>query len=1158
MVDLNPVASNRTDLGRTVAGSINEMLEKYRLGANGEKNVSIATAYINPAGYALIAEELGKVSRVRLLIGAEPDFGADNSVIRGDQSAELALRSALNDHEIWLAAERDLAGFTKKAVSSAQQMVEWLESNSNGIPVVEVRRFNKGFLHGKSYLIEADLSSSVIAGSSNFTHAGLSVNAELNLATSGSPGHVKDVREWFDHYWDQSDEFDLAELYKTQWAPHQPWTIFLRMLQELYGPDMSDEGATGRLGLTEFQRDGVARMRRLLKQNGGVLVADEVGLGKSYLAGEVIKTATEENYQRALIICPAALKKSMWMPFLKDHNFKYDVAVFSFEEIRNRMKEPEAPEENASVADRADYKDKLRNWEKFKIEIASYALVVVDEAHNLRNSATSRAEAIDRVLLSGKHPKQVILLTATPVNNSLSDLETLIKYFVRNDAQFANIGIPSIRSYIKRAQDTDPDNLTPEHLFDLMDQVAVRRTRKFVKENYGNDKVVIRGVEQTIKFPTARSYRIEYELDEDGKKLVDAMLYALEVDELEVGNNSYNFRRGDVKHLMLARYTPSAYRVSGDLESHQITNAGLLRSALLKRLESSPAALERTLLRLSTAHETFIKALKAGFVIIGAALSELTNTEDDDFINVLEELDVENRRDVELASEYRLKELLEDVESDKKLIDELRLLASAARTGSDPKYNELVRQLIEIAKASKSIEPVLATPGDRRKVIVFSTYADTIHDLFERLSIELETTQNPDLLVYKGRLAPPIMGTYASTLAAGDSGGVDQGGRASTLAEFAPETAGEYDEDGNPIDKDLFDILFTTDVLSEGVNLQQAGQIVNYDLPWNPMRIVQRHGRIDRIGSKHDYVHLGLFFPADLLNEMLQLEATLQRKLAQANAAVGEHIEVLAKSKDRFDVILHDKSMKEMDAFLEARGGDNAISGEEFRRRLFKYMNDHPQGTEASRLPFGSGSGFINTSVPVTGYAFCAKIGEHGKPWFRFVKTDKNWDPEIREDGSVVMSSESLVALKASDPRHESTPRDLSDEAYSKAFDSWQLAKNSILLDWNHLADARNIGTKAPASFRKAFDYISQNCTFLEAEELTQLLKRLSAVPSRKIELAVGRALNQEASSDEIIKNIIQILDDGGIQAPPKPEPLPAVNEHEVRLVVWMAVQGSK
>jgi hypothetical protein len=155
------------------------------------------------------------------------------------------------------------------------------------------------------------------------------------------------------------------------------------------------------------------------------------------------------------------------------------------------------------------------------------------------------------------------------------------------------------------------------------------------------------------------------------------------------------------------------------------------------------------------------------------------------------------------------------------------------------------------------------------------------------------------------------------------------------------------------------------------------------------------------------------------------------------------------------------------------------------------------------------------------------------------------------------MSSESLVALKTSDPKHESTPRELSDEAYSKAFDSWQLAKNSIFLDWNHLADARNIGTKAPASFRKAFDYISHNCTFLESEDLTNLLRRLSAVPSRKIELAVGRALTQEASSDVIIKNIIQILDDGGIQAPPKPEPLPAVNEHEVRLVVWMAVQGS-
>ena len=133
------------------------------------------------------------------------------------------------------------------------------------------------------------------------------------------------------------------------------------------------------------------------------------------------------------------------------------------------------------------------------------------------------------------------------------------------------------------------------------------------------------------------------------------------------------------------------------------------------------------------------------------------------------------------------------------------------------------------------------------------------------------------------------MGSYAKTHERGRTGGVDQGGRAATIAGFAPQTAGPRNAAGEATAKDEFDILFTTDVLAEGVNLQQACQMINYDLPWNPMRIVQRHGRIDRIGSKHDYVHLGLFFPAERLDELLEFEERLERKLALADApSVGE------------------------------------------------------------------------------------------------------------------------------------------------------------------------------------------------------------------------------------------------------------------------------
>ncbi len=277
-----------------------------------------------------------------------------------------------------------------------------------------------GFLHGKAYLVEDGAAQAAIAGSSNMTYAGLAHNAELNLGTGGGTSSAGKVREWFEYFWSLSDPYDLAELYGRLWEPHTPWSIYLRMLWELYGEHLdADENPNVRTGLnlTRFQADGVARMERLLDEHGGVLVADEVGLGKTFLAGEVIYRTANINRQRVLIVAPAALKTSMWEPFLVTHDFSRWVKVYSYEEVRNRLDPDKGPIHN------------------FLQEIEDYSLVVIDEAHNLRNSGAQRSGAVDRVITAG-NPKKVVLLTATPVNNSLTDLETLIKYFIRDDARF--------------------------------------------------------------------------------------------------------------------------------------------------------------------------------------------------------------------------------------------------------------------------------------------------------------------------------------------------------------------------------------------------------------------------------------------------------------------------------------------------------------------------------------------------------------------------------------------------------------------------------------------------------------------------------------------------------------------------------------------------
>ena len=1128
----------------TVADKVNELFRRLRENKVTPPPIAIATAYINPPGFALLANELETAPRVRLLLGAEPDAESVRAITSGDSDQDARRDSAIETHQAWLEAERDTMGFAREPTAAAKRMVEWLRSvDSGGSSRVEVRRYAGGFLHGKAYLVEDDATQAAIAGSSNMTYAGLAHNAELNLGTGGGTSSAAKVREWFEHFWKLSDPYDLADLYGRLWEPHTPWVIYLRMLWELYGEHLDvEENPNQRTGLnlTRFQADGVARMERLLDEHGGVLVADEVGLGKTFLAGEVIYRTANINRQRVLVVAPAALKTAMWEPFLHTHDFSRWVRVYSYEEVRNRLDPDKGP------------------IDAFLQEIADYSLVVIDEAHNLRNSGAQRSGAVDRVITAG-NPKDVVLLTATPVNNSLIDLETLIKYFIRDDARFASLGIPSIREYIKQAQAIDPANLTPEHLFDLMDQVAVRRTRKFVKEHYANELIIgPDGTPTTIKFPQPKVRRIDYDLNEDGVALIDAMVYALDDPTDPHSVRAWEDRSRDPKRLMLARYLSSMYTVDHDLQEYQITNAGLLRSGLLKRLESSPHALSASLENMIASHEAFLDGLAKGYVLKGEALSDWVSSDSDDLDDFVAEFD--NVDQIESTDGYHLDELQGDVESDIALLHELRDLANVVLDGIEPKVAKLIEELTQIAKDAQRVDPRGLSHADRRKLIVFSAFTDTIIPIQEAIveAVETAPTGSP-LADYKGRIAPPIMGSYAKVHERGASGGVDQGGRASTIAGFAPQTAGPRNAAGQPTAKDEFDLLFTTDVLAEGVNLQQAGQMINYDLPWNPMRIVQRHGRVDRIGSKHDYVYLGLFFPAERLDALLELEARLERKLALADAAVGAG-EVLPGRGPGHEVNLaDDQVIDEFEKLLDAGGSSASLSGEEYRRRLYGAFSMEPMmKADVLGLPYGSGSGFVNPIVHGNGFVFCIKLGDSPKPWFRYVPATEDWSVRHDEDGLPIVSGDTLISLRVADPEQATAERWLPDEVYDKAFDAWQVARDSAYSAWKELTDPNAFQPDLPLSFRDAYSLVLKRGAYLGKDVQIELANRLRSVPSAKVSRQVRGALNQGRTDEERIALVSEVLDEAGITAPPPREPLPDIEEHEARLVTWMAVRGTR
>ncbi len=1132
-------ATNNPETQETVAEQIRILIDGSLRELRTPPNMAIASAYINVAGFSLIADQLEAIPRVRLLLGAEPEAGVGPVEVADYLYDHDWLAEVLASHDNWLSAERDLTAFTLADDRNVRRLVAWLTStDGEGFLRVEVRRFAKGFLHGKAFIVDHSTHAAVLAGSSNLTYAGLMTNRELNLGYPNTAStHL--VQNWFNELWEESEIYGLADLYAAKWEEHSPYLIFMRMLSLLYGDQEADLALETKLELTGFQRDGVARALRLVDANGGVLICDEVGLGKTFIAGEICRRAIDVDRQRVLILCPAAVKETVWEKFLDERFPRRHATVLSYDELRNR------------IEDEAD-------GGEFRRTLDDYALVVIDEAHNLRNVSTQRSKVVNE-LLGGKFPKKTVLLTATPVNNSLMDLQVLVSYFIKNDGAFASIGIPSIRGYIADAKRLDPESLSPQHLFDLMDQVAVRRTRRFVKRNYRSDTFRSpSGAMVPIKFPTHRVKRLDYGTTELGAELLRRVLDAIMIRDDDDLVLTFSNRHIRPDRLMLARYATSAYLKSGEIESFQVANSGLLRSALLKRLESSPKALASTLATMVGSHNAFLSALDQGYVLSGEALAEWSSSLGDDLEEVLAELDNEKSGTQVLRAEaFHVRELREDIEADRQLLIELQALAEKVASDGDKKAERFIDEIREIARQAEATDKSGLSASDRRKTVIFSTFTDTISDLHDKVNraIELALPSDP-ISHFRGRICDPIYGA---------KGGTDQQLRAREIMRFAPRTAGTLTDQGLPTTDDRYDLLFTTDVLSEGVNLQQAGRMINYDLPWNPMRLVQRAGRIDRIGSNHDYITIGCFFPEAKLDELLHLEATLIRKLAYADAAIGTG-EILPGQKSKADVVLTD-TREQIDALrsekpdiFEGEGDLGAISGEEFRRRLFQATHENSYFQEKlSRLPFGSGSGFISSSAKTNGYVFCIKMGKQEKPWFRFVPTDENWNPiaVIHETGpqGFEISEDTLTALSNADPGSEQTPRVLTPLIYEKAFLAWEFATLHAYNAWSYLTNPNNLRPELDRAFRDATELVLDNGAFLGPDAQQELAERLSGRWGFDVKKAVRQVLNDESSTPRTkIERLIVLADEFGLRIPKPAQPLPVISKEEVRLVAWIAI----
>jgi len=1090
------------DGGQTVAAALAAHFNSLRMALSGPLELSICTAYLNPAGFSLIAEQLESFDGVRLLLGADPDVSTSkmrpltDTFVDPDQQR---LIRALEGQKKTMDEDRNLLGFEYHTDETARRLVRWLRSGK-----VQVRRYDEGFLHGKAWIYTSG-PKSVIAGSSNFTYAGLATNKELNLGQY-QPYVVDRVKDWYDRLWDRSKEFDLAALFAARYEEHSPWLIYLRMLYERYGNEIEQEERRPGVGinLTSFQEDGVARARRILRDQRGVLVADGVGLGKSFIAGALLREAIVDRRQRALLIAPAALRDGPWRTFQERHADFYFECV-SFEELM--------------LDERLSPTGKGR---KLRAGINEYALVVIDEAHGFRNPDTDRAGAL-RKLLQGTPPKNLVLLTATPVNNTLWDLYYLLSYFVRNDAAFAHGGVRSLRDHFKQVAAANPNDLSPRQLFDVLDAVAVRRTRHFVKRYYPDARITVKGREEVIRFPQPQVIKVTYDLDGLLPGFFTRLKQALDAD----CRDPHTFRVPDGligKVLTLARYMPSSYLKVPKPQAAEVQVSGLLLSALLKRFESSSFAFAETCKQMIKTHEAFLEALRRGSVIRSTALTEWVDTASNDVSKLADLLGTG-----EGAAAYDVKALRSAVEADLELLKNFASAAAKVTPERDPKLAALTTHLANIARDAARDGAGVDDTRDKRKVAIFSYYADTAEWIFRFLGRKV--TSDRELADFRDRL----------TLVTGDGTS-----RESSMFGFAPRSS----EAPDPVDR--FDVLVTTDVLAEGVNLQQARHIINYDLPWNPMRLVQRHGRIDRIGSPHERVFLRCFFPDQLLDELLRLEERLKRKLAAAAASVGVESEVLPGSRIS-DVNFSEtreeiEKLRTADPELFESGGEKsgAESGEEYRQELRSGLKDPEMARMVRELAWGSGSGKAAVGGQGPGYVFCARVGDHPTPQFRYASYENAAAPEIVSD--------SLSCLSHAHADEE-TPRKLEEPVYRRAYEAWALAKRDILEKWQAASLPFNIQPSVPKAMRDAVELVRHAPPEgMDQTSIDRLIDTLEADYGVRIQRVIRAAMDSTLSPKLQAAAVAKTVADLGLEPAPAPKPLPVITADDIHLICWMAI----
>jgi len=910
--------------------------------------LDVATAYFNVGAFELLQAALEGLASMRLLLGSEPGGAGD-----------LGLRQALR-------RDLDAAPFDEATLQLVEALIRFLRRES-----VAVKLYQQGFLHAKSYLCFADTVPgdrfrpvAGIVGSSNFTRAGLTTNQELNLTHKvllepeeiddwqaadavrpvltadaasddlplfAQPADAADVeaharREiksevgaraiielltWYDTRWEESRDFKddlIALLDASKFGGHEytPYEIYLKTLYEYFrdeaaaltsGDGLPLPGTRSAVELTRFQEDAVQKARRILARYDGVLIADSVGLGKTWIGKKLLEDTAYHRRQKALVICPAALRE-MW---------------------RTELREAAIPAEIVSqeLLGRAD------------CEIRPYRdvdVILIDESHNFRNPNTNRYENLERLIGANGglgrdgERKQVILLTATPINNTIFDLYNQLMLFAQGDrTYFSAAGIGDLRRYFldARRQAERGASSETQALFNLLEEVVIRRTRAFIRKAY--PEATIHG--QPIHWPRRELHTVHYNLEAAYAGIYRTVVTAIE-DLTLAPYNLEQYKRVGVERDELALGREQAL-------------VGIFKSRFLKRFESSVAAFRISVRRALAFDRAFLTLLDEGKLLNSSdfrtalrylepededaaadSIAALLDDENEAAHAVFEELPELDPREYDLTA---LRDAVQhDVAALRSVWEEIEEITPAR----DAKLQEIKRLLSEELCGEK--------------VLLFTYYKDTARYLHRELTTDAEFLADagqPRLARLDGDVAPAD--------------------RARRVAYFAPVA---NDRPDLVDDEHLVDIMVSTDVLSEGQNLQDCGLLVNYDLHWNPTRMVQRAGRIDRIGSTFDRLHIYNVFPEAGLEQLLGLVESLNRKLATIDQAGMLDTSVLGEAVHPRTFNTLQRIAAEDDTVLDELEAESDLVSSEFLLATLREVLQN--GTlDPSELPDGIHSG---------------------------------------------------------------------------------------------------------------------------------------------------------------------------------------------------------